>query len=377
MKYDDAEYYFLNFETELPNENGGRHMGLFLEWAVLRGLASDELMTRSEALRRGETTGLELLFDHCDGKLWDSDLNDEGNAFAADAYERWCMDDFIAAMNGTAESSDEEIFGAEVTPQRHDRVLWQWDRRYSDWLRQFGLPDKDALLERLLVAIQPVAEAAGFSRLPNNAWGTHQVCATFECAAPWGYRRLEMSAVDTPESFYGVRVRLYMHHEQLYDAIYAEKQLDQGEGGVSSLQDCAEISFASLAEGWDGPRHDYLMRDCGFWIFRDARIEPLASWLAGRLRSFALPTLCDLDGIDGLALAYGTRPMSASPIYEPRDPYAALLSAEMARHPGLRQMLAETETAIRAAEFRQLTWDQESALGLIERIRERTRAWLS
>jgi hypothetical protein len=374
MKYDDAEYYFLDFETELPNENGGRHMGLFLEWAVLRGLAGDELMERSEALRRGETTGLELLFDHCDGKLWDGDLNDEGNAFAADAYERWCMDDFIEAMNCTAESSVDEIFGAEITPQRHDRVLWQWDRRYSDWLRQFGLPDKDALLERLLVAIQPVAEAAGFPRVPNNAWGTHQVCATFECAAPWGYRCLEMWAVDSPELFYGVRVRLYMHHEQVYDAIYAEKQLDQGM--ASALQSCADVSFASLAEGWDGPLHDYLMRDCGFWIFRDAQIETFASWLAGRLHSFALPMLRSLDGIDGLALAYGTQPMSASPIYEPRDPYAALLSAEMARHPRLGQMLTETETAIRAEPGR-LTWDQESALVLIKRIRERSKGWLS
>lgn len=261
MKYDDAEYYFLDFETELPNENGGRHMGLFLEWAVLRGLASDELMTRSEALRRGETTGLELLFDHCDGKLWDSDLNDEGNAFAMDAYERWGMVDFIDAMNCTAESSGDDIFGAEVTPQRHDRVLWQWDRRYSDWLRQFGLPDKDALLGRLLVAVQPVAEAAGFSRLVDNARGSHQVGATFECADTWGYRRFEMTAVDIPQWFYGVRVRLYVHHQQLCDVIYTEKQLDQDL--ASGLQTCAEVSFASLAEGWDGPRHDYLMRDCG------------------------------------------------------------------------------------------------------------------
>lgn len=362
MKYDDAEYYFLNFETDLPNENGGRHIGLFLEWAMLRGLAGDELMARSEALRRGETTGLDVLFDHCDGKLWDGDLNEEGNAFAAAVYERWCIEDFIAAMNCTAESSADEIFGVEITLQRHDRVLWQWDRRYSDWLRQFGLPDKDALLARLLVAIQPVAEASGFPRVPDNAWGTHQVGATFECAAPWGYLRLEVWAVDSPEWFYGVRLRLYMHHEQVCDAIYAEKEVDQGQGSVSSPQSCADVSFASLAEGWDGPLHDYLMRDCGFWIFRDAQIEPLALWLAGRLRAFALPMLRGLDGIEGLALAYGTRPMSASPIHEPRDPYAALLSAEMARHPRLGQMLAETETAIRAAESNGLTWDQESAL---------------
>lgn len=326
-------------------------------------------------MRRGETTGLDLLFDHCDGKLWDGDLNDEGNAFAADAYDRWCMEDFIAAMNCKAESSADEIFAVEITPQRHDRVLCQWDRRYSDWLRQFGLPDKDALLARLLVAIQPVAEDAGFPRVAHSACGSHQVSATFECAAAWGYRRFEVAAVDIPQSFYGVRVRLHVHHDHVYDVICDEKRLDQGVG--PSLQACADISFASLAEGWDGPLHDYLMQDCGFWIFRDAQIEALASWLAGRLRTFALPTLRDLDGIDALALAYGTKPMSASPIHEPRDPYPALLSAEMARHPRLGQMLVETETAIRAARSTGLTWDQESALGLIERIRVRSRAWLT
>ena len=98
MKYDDAEYYFLNFETDLPNENGGRHIGLFLEWAILRGLASAELMQHASALRSGETLGLDLLFDQCDGKLMDEDLGDEGNAFAADYYEAHHLDDFIAAM---------------------------------------------------------------------------------------------------------------------------------------------------------------------------------------------------------------------------------------------------------------------------------------
>jgi hypothetical protein len=34
MKYDGAEYFFLNFEgDELENEAGGTHIGMFLAWA--------------------------------------------------------------------------------------------------------------------------------------------------------------------------------------------------------------------------------------------------------------------------------------------------------------------------------------------------------
>jgi hypothetical protein len=53
MKYDDAENYFLNFTTDLPIENGGRAIALCLEWAILRGLANEELSKYTADLRSG------------------------------------------------------------------------------------------------------------------------------------------------------------------------------------------------------------------------------------------------------------------------------------------------------------------------------------
>jgi len=41
MKYDDAEFCFLNFETELANEKGGTHTGMYLAWAAQRGLLGE------------------------------------------------------------------------------------------------------------------------------------------------------------------------------------------------------------------------------------------------------------------------------------------------------------------------------------------------
>ena len=374
MKYDDAEYYFLNFETGLPNENGGRHMGLFLEWVILRGLASAELMQSADAVRSGSTTGLDLLFDHCDGKLLDQELGEEGNAFAVDYYEKHHLADFIAAMNLDADAEVDAIFGADLTQQRHDRVLWQLDRRYSDWRRKFGLPNKEALLERLLAAVKPAVEAAGFPHVPNDTWGSHEKRVTFARRGEWGEQCFELIAVDSPEWFYGVRVRFSVHIPDLYKAICAEKRADMG--SVTSLQDSARIPFARFAQGWSGPFDDY-SNDPGLWIFRDEDIEPFARSLAERVCSFSLPVLRGLDDVDALALEYGRKPAGSSPIHDPRDPYAALLAAEMGRHPRLGAMLDEAEQAIVALSPRERRFDQDGALKLIPRIRERSKALIA
>lgn len=374
MKYDDAEYYFLNFETDLPNENGGRHIGLFLEWAILRGLASTEHMEHASALRSGEASGLDLLFDQCDGKLMDEDLGDEGNLFAADYYEAHHLDDFIAAMNLDADAGVDEIFGADLNRQRHRRVLWQLDRRYSDWRRKAGLPNKEALLERLVAVIGPAVEAVGFPRVVDDGWGTHEKRMSFARQGEWGEQRFDLVAVDIPEWFYGVRAKLTVDIPRLYDALYAEKREDFGIASI--VQFGASIPFERIAEGWSGSLDDY-GHDHGFWIFRDEDIEPFAQWLATRLRSFALPLLRGLDGIDALALEYGAKPPSASPIHDPQDPYAALLSAEMARHPRLGAMLDETEQAVRAIDVSARSNLQHGALSLIARIRERSRTLIS
>ena len=113
----------------------------------------------------------------------------------------------------------------------------------------------------------------------------------------------------------------------------------------------------------------------GFWIFRDDDIEPLAHWLAERLRRFAIPLLKTLDGADGLALEYCKRPLSASRILELADPYNAVLAVEMARHPKLGTFLDDIERTLRPL-GNDLNWNQKGALALIARVRSRSRALL-
>lgn len=375
MKYDDAEYYFLEFETELPNENGGRHIGLFLEWAILRGLAGEAFADVADALRTGTTTGFDLLFDRCDGKLLDGDLNEEGNAFAAACYARFVLKDFIEAMNCAPDASVDAIFGADLTPQRHARVLWQLDRRYAEWRRGFGFPPRSEVLERLVAALQPVFEAARFPRVAPSVWSEIAEVASFERTLGDAVQRVDLYAVDDPEWFHGVRLECTLHVPALYDAILREKTADQG-GAITSLQVSAEVPLAWLADGWTGPMQDYRRDQAGFWVFREDDLAPLSVWLAARVKTALLPLLRGLDGIDGLALVHGSRPMSASPLYQPNDPYPALLAAEMAKHPRLRGMLDDTEAAILALAPRARSRDQDGALALIPRLRDRARGWM-
>jgi hypothetical protein len=374
MKYDDAEYYFLEFETDLPNENGGRHIGLFLAWAILRGLAGEGFADDAAALRAGTATGLDLLFDRCDGKLLDDDLNEEGNAFAVACYERFVLDDFIEAMNCAPDASVDAIFGADLTPQRHARVLWQLDRRYAEWRRGFGFPSRSEMLARCVAALQPAFDAARFPRVASKVWSQIADVASFERKVGDAVQSVDLYAVDDPGWFHGVRLECTLHVPALYDAIVREKTADQSV--VTSLQSSAEVPLARIADGWTGPLQDYRRDQTGFWVFREGDLAPLLAWLAARVQGALLPLLRGLDGVDALALAHGTKPMSASPLHQPRDPYPALLAAEMAKHPRLRGMLDETEAAILALAPRARSRDQDGALALIPRLRDRARGWM-
>jgi len=88
--YDNASWHSGgDFPNELPSEAGGTHIGMFLTWAVSNGLAGEELLEMKEAIAQLESRTITpgaFLFQACDGKLWEADLNAEGNAFAEDYY---------------------------------------------------------------------------------------------------------------------------------------------------------------------------------------------------------------------------------------------------------------------------------------------------
>lgn len=144
MKYDDAEYCFLNFETDrLPNEAGGTHMGMYLAWAASKGLLDWDFDEETLApLLAREVTGSQLFFDRCDGKLTDDDFGDIGNAFTASYYEAHFVADYARVFadqipNG-GETTD-DFCSVPDTWENYDRLAPVLDERFAKW-RQAQVP---------------------------------------------------------------------------------------------------------------------------------------------------------------------------------------------------------------------------------------------
>ena len=103
-------------------EKACRHMALFLWWAAERGLASDEHDVAS--LRENAT---KHFIEQCDTKLWDEDLNDEGNAFASREYEAYLSE--VHSYASSLGVGDYEIPEGEATKKHF--FAWLDGRRGS------------------------------------------------------------------------------------------------------------------------------------------------------------------------------------------------------------------------------------------------------
>lgn len=141
MKYDDSEYYFLNFETDLDNSAANTHIGMFFAWALLSGLGQTDNpdLDNREALaqlRAREKTGGELLSDLCDGKLTSDEFNDEGNAFAASYYETQFDSDYARVFRDQIPNTGHQLDDACSVPDtwaNFDRLKPVLDRRLAEW----------------------------------------------------------------------------------------------------------------------------------------------------------------------------------------------------------------------------------------------------
>lgn len=91
LKYDDADWHTGgNFPTDLSPSAAATHIGMFVGWAVLNGLAGDmhtvDFGAELETLKSRAITPGAWLLDACDAKFTDEDLNCDGNKFALAYY---------------------------------------------------------------------------------------------------------------------------------------------------------------------------------------------------------------------------------------------------------------------------------------------------
>lgn len=135
MKYDDAEYFFLNFETDtLENEAGATHIGMFMAWMILHEMVSDwhrdEDADAIAKVKSHEITGAQFVIDWLDCKLLDDDLSDLGNAFAASYYESGYYGDYMEAMGINNETAD-DFCRVEDTWANYAKIARVLDQRFD------------------------------------------------------------------------------------------------------------------------------------------------------------------------------------------------------------------------------------------------------
>jgi hypothetical protein len=107
-----------DYPAELPSDNGGTHIGMYLAWIILRGLGSKELILQAgdsyNWVRSREITGRDLLFTKLDGKFFDELLTAEGKAFTKSYYE----------TNGYANDYD-RVLGGDLPTLYHVQDTWE------------------------------------------------------------------------------------------------------------------------------------------------------------------------------------------------------------------------------------------------------------
>lgn len=99
------------------------HIGTFLLWAVERGLGGDD--HEPEALRADPTR---YVIGHCDTKLWNDDLSDEGVAFAESSYSL-----YLEELQRYANARSVNAYKLEHGPEDREHFFGFLDELLASW----------------------------------------------------------------------------------------------------------------------------------------------------------------------------------------------------------------------------------------------------
>lgn len=179
-KLDDAEIYLLNFElVSTPASAATTHMGIFLAWALLKGLgASSHVHLDYYRLRAREITGSAFLNRYCGSTLVDvKDFNPPGALFANWYYDRY-LRDYLEVFGLSPDAPVDVLASVNDDWSSYDRVAAVLDARLLEWMRAQGL--SASILSQPLDATppeddSPPATYAAGSRVGHGRFGPGRV----------------------------------------------------------------------------------------------------------------------------------------------------------------------------------------------------------
>ena len=126
-------HYDGDFPADLPNENSGTHIGIFLAWIINNNLQgeihNEDSIEALQDLRTRKITGRDFLIEQCDEKFWDEDLNEEGLAFTEVYYSETYFDDYSEILAENLPST----YHVENTWENYDKIAQVIDKRFNEW----------------------------------------------------------------------------------------------------------------------------------------------------------------------------------------------------------------------------------------------------
>jgi hypothetical protein len=139
MSHDRADWHYGgDFPEDLPPEAGATHIGMFLAWAITRGLHGslheDDSSEALSAVRGRRMTGRDFLMTECDEKFVEEDLNDEGNAFTEAYYMKEGAGGYLADYEeALGDARLPSLYHIEDTWENFDRLVPILDKRCEEW----------------------------------------------------------------------------------------------------------------------------------------------------------------------------------------------------------------------------------------------------
>lgn len=126
-----------NFLENVPDENGGTHIGMYLNWIIDNNLICEKHLTESinalENVKARKITGRDFLIEYCDRKFWTEDLNEIGLKFTVDYYS---SDKYFDDYAETLDSGQQSIYEYENSWENYEKIKLVIDKRYNDWQKK-------------------------------------------------------------------------------------------------------------------------------------------------------------------------------------------------------------------------------------------------
>lgn len=135
MAYDRSDWHSGgDYPKELPEENAGTHIGIFLAWVINNDLIGEIHRSESidvlDAVKNRTITGRDFLESQCDTKFWEVDLNEDGNNFAKSYYETGeYFKDYEIRLAGRLPT----LYHVENTWENYDLIAPTISSRFSAW----------------------------------------------------------------------------------------------------------------------------------------------------------------------------------------------------------------------------------------------------